>query len=194
MERPDRRDALVRAAFQCVAERGFEGLRLRLVAADAGIDHSTLHHYFQTKEDLVAAVLDHVTRQFWGTMRPDLDPAERLHHHLATLGRMIREQPELFTVLAELDLRARRDPAVRSTIARDEAGWRAALTSLFQLGADQGAWAEGLDVAAAPELVIAVVKGVRLIPDRAEAVLAEFERSLLGPALGSAPGPRPKGG
>ena len=70
----------------------------------------------------------------------------------------------------------------------------AALTSLFRLGADQGAWAEGLDVAAAPELVIAVVKGVRLIPDRAEAVLAELERSLLGPALGPPPGPRPEGG
>jgi AcrR family transcriptional regulator len=194
VDRPNRRDALVRAAFQCVAERGFEGLRLRLVAADAGIDHSTLHHYFPTKEALVAAVLNHVTRQFWETMRADLAPAERLHHHLATLGTMIREQPALFTVLAELDLRARRDPTIASTIDDDEAGWRASLTDLFRLGAAQGAWRASLDVAAAPELVIAVVKGIRLIPNRAEPVLAEFERSLVGPPSRSARDPRLEGG
>jgi AcrR family transcriptional regulator len=43
--------------------------------AAAGIDHSTLHHYFPTKAALIAAVLEHVTSQFEGTMRTDLEPA-----------------------------------------------------------------------------------------------------------------------
>ena len=48
----------VRAAFDKIAENGLEGLRLRDVAAAAGIDHSTVHHYFATKEDLYRAILD----------------------------------------------------------------------------------------------------------------------------------------
>ena len=41
----DRRQALVEAAYRRIAECGFEGLRLRDVAAEVGIDHSTIHHY-----------------------------------------------------------------------------------------------------------------------------------------------------
>jgi AcrR family transcriptional regulator len=172
--------ALVDAALRCIAERGFEGLRLRVVAADAGIDHSTLHHYFATKEALVAAVHDHVTRQFWVTLPSDGTPTEQLHHHLSALGRLIRGQPALFTVLAELDLRGRRAAAVGEVVVRDEAGWRAGLTDVWRRGVAQRAWAVRMEPAAAAELIIAVVKGVRLLPDRAEAVLGEFERTLIG--------------
>jgi AcrR family transcriptional regulator len=172
----DRRADLVRAAFTCVAERGFEGLRLRAVAVEVGIDHSTLHHYFPTKEDLVAAVVEHATRQFWDTMPAGDDARSRLHGHLATLGRMIGEQPALFTVLTELDLRAQRDPAVAALMERYVTGWRVALGDVLRLGVEQGAWSFGDD--ATVELVIAVVKGVRLRPDLAEAVLAQLERLI----------------
>ena len=57
----------MRAAYARVAEIGFEGLRLRQVAEQVGIDHSTLHHHFATKQALVAAVAEYTTRQFWTT-------------------------------------------------------------------------------------------------------------------------------
>ena len=50
----DRRRALVLAAFGQIAERGFEGLRTREVAAEAGVNIATLHYYFPTKEALIA--------------------------------------------------------------------------------------------------------------------------------------------
>jgi AcrR family transcriptional regulator len=174
----DRRQALVEAAFACIAELGFEGLRLRPVATAAGIDHSTLHHYFPTKEALVAAVLDHVTQQFSGTVLADREPAEQLRGHLVGLGRLIRQHPELFIVLAELDLRGRRDAAVRQVIARDEAGWRAMLADIWRRGAARGAWAVPLTPTAAAELVVAVVKGVRLKPNEAGKVLDAFADTL----------------
>src|SRR5207302_4044675 len=94
----DRRQDLVRAAFDKIAENGLEGLRLRDVAAAAGIDHSTVHHYFATKEDLLAAVADYATRPFWGTTPAEGTPQYRLRRHLATLARMIKERPDLHTV------------------------------------------------------------------------------------------------
>lgn len=176
---PSRRQALVDAAFRCIAERGLEGLRLRPVAADAGIDHSTLHHYFATKQELMSAVLEHVTRQFWVTLPPDGSAAEQLRHHLAALGRLIRRQPELFVVLAEFDLRGQRDPEVGQVIKRVEAGWRDNLTEVWRRGATQHAWTPRLAPATAVELIIAVVKGVRLLPDRAEAVLRGLEQTII---------------
>lgn len=181
----DRRQTLVEAAFRCIGEKGFEGLRLREVAAEVGIDHSTLHHYFPTKEDLVAAVVGYATRQFWSTMPAGGTPAEQLRYHLASLGGMVEQQPLLFTVLSELDLRARRDAAVRSIIDRHEEGWRAALNDVFHRGAEEGVWAEGLNGAAAVELIIAAVKGVSLSPGRATDVLHQLERLLSCPSRDS---------
>src|SRR5437588_7177836 len=105
----DRRQALVEAAYRRIAECGFEGLRLRLVAAEVGIDHSTIHHYFPTKQSLTTAVVDYATRQFWTVGQPEGGPAELLSYQLDRLARMIVERTELHIVARELDLRARRD-------------------------------------------------------------------------------------
>ncbi|GAA1295266.1 TetR/AcrR family transcriptional regulator [Pseudonocardia aurantiaca] len=174
----ERREQLVVAAFRRVAEVGFEGLRLRQVAEDVGIDHSTLHHHFATKQDLIGAVAEFTTRQFWTTSPADPDPAAALRGHLNALRRMIDEQPDLFAVTAELDLRARRDPVVAAELARQESGWRTELTRLLTAGNASGAWA--VDVAAGVELVIAAVKGVRLTPAAAGPAFEQLESLLLG--------------
>ncbi|MGH3630445.1 MAG: TetR/AcrR family transcriptional regulator [Sciscionella sp.] len=168
----------MRAAFRRVAESGFEGLRLRQVAEDVGIDHSTLHHYFVTKQDLIEAVTAYATSEFRTTAMPvGADPTTQLHHHLAALTRVLCERPELLTVSAELDLRARRDPAVRAVLDQHEAGWREALVALF----DTGSWSDALRPEAAAETVIAAVKGVRLVPELAGEVFAQLE-ALLHPS------------
>lgn len=161
----DRRQLLIQAAFDALAEKGFEGLRLREVAARAGIDHSTLHHYFPTRQDLVAAVVEFATSQFWTTMPGDGATTAKLSTHLATLAQMIQQRPALFTVLREIDLRASRDPAVQETRDRYERGWRTALGDV-------------LHTDSAVDLVIATVKGISLTPDRAADALQELASLL----------------
>lgn len=177
-----RREALVMETMVCVAEKGFEGLRLRDVAARAGIDHSTLHHHFATKQDLVHGVVEHVVQQFWPTMPLDGPAPARLHQHLTALARMIRERPLVFAVMSELDQRAHYDPLVRATLLKHERGWRAVLGELF---ANTGSWRVPLDVDAAVELVIAVVKGVSRSPDTAASVLGQLEALLMPPHSGA---------
>src|SRR4029077_4854747 len=81
----DRRQYLVQAALDEIAAKGLEGLRLRHVAAVVGIDHSTILHYFATKEDLLAAVADLATRPFWGTSSQEGEPEKKLQRDLQTL-------------------------------------------------------------------------------------------------------------
>ena len=64
----DRRDALVRAAYNQIAERGFEGLRTREVAGGAGVNIATLHYYFPTKEKLIEGVVEHAMERFRTTV------------------------------------------------------------------------------------------------------------------------------
>jgi AcrR family transcriptional regulator len=178
-ERDGRRAQLVRSAFDRVAEVGFEGLRLRQVAEAVGIDHSTLHHHFATKQDLVEAVSEYASRQFWEAGAGHDDPADALRAHLADLRAMLDARPELFVVTVELDLRARRDPAVAAAMHRHQVGWNQYLVEVLEAGNTRGSWGRRLDPEAVSELVIAVVRGVRLSPATAGPAFAQLADLLI---------------
>ena len=174
----NRRMALILAAYRAIAKKGFEGLRLRHVATQAGIDHSTLHHHFRTKQDLIAAVLDYATEQFRPAPSSSGTPPTSLKEHLAFLGQMIADRPELHVVLREFDLRATRDARVRAIIAQRENGWRERLVARIQDAALEGHWPASLDASIGAELVIAVVKGSSFNPKSGVDILSLFEHLL----------------
>ncbi len=57
------RDAIVRAAARLMYERGVRATSIDDVLVDARAGKSQLYHYFDTKEDLAAAVLEHQLAQ-----------------------------------------------------------------------------------------------------------------------------------
>ncbi|WP_405090499.1 TetR family transcriptional regulator [Micromonospora sp. NBC_01392] len=54
---PDTREAILAAARDAFAERGFDATPIRTVAAAAGVDPALVHHYFGTKEELFRAAM-----------------------------------------------------------------------------------------------------------------------------------------
>lgn len=59
----ERRSAIVRAATQVFAERGYHGGSLRGIAERVGVSSASLVQYFGSKEGLLAAVLQEWARQ-----------------------------------------------------------------------------------------------------------------------------------
>lgn len=182
--------ALVRVAFDLIAERGFEGLRTRDVAAGAGLNIATLHYYFPTKEDLIRGVLAAAVKRFrtqegFATGEPPPDPLVQLRAFLRSRQRQMLENPELFTVLLELSTRAIRDPAIRASMRETDEEWRAHLAALLRAGVEAGVLRRDLDVPAAASGLVALSKGVHLqmvmrpdaVPDGLD---AETERWLTG--------------
>ncbi|GIF95199.1 TetR/AcrR family transcriptional regulator [Catellatospora citrea] len=62
---PDTREAILAAARQLFAEKGFDAATMRAIAAAAEVDPALVHHYFGTKEQLFVA-----------TMQFPMDPRE----------------------------------------------------------------------------------------------------------------------
>jgi AcrR family transcriptional regulator len=54
---PDTREAILAAARDVFAERGFDGASIRAIAATAGVDPALVHHYFGPKEQLFLATV-----------------------------------------------------------------------------------------------------------------------------------------
>lgn len=54
----DRRAAIVATATRLFADEGYDGVSLRQIAREAGVDSALVHHYFEGKEDLFAACVE----------------------------------------------------------------------------------------------------------------------------------------
>jgi AcrR family transcriptional regulator len=160
-----RRRELVLAAYQLIAESGLEELRTRDIAAKVGINISTLHYYFETKEDLIAAVVDHMTELF-RTVRAPLPegatPLEELRHAFVTQAYRRRVEPWLELVVQEMMLRARRDEKVRARLERMLLGWNGYVEGLIARGMRDGDFAPDLDPHVAAALVTSYSMGSNL--------------------------------
>lgn len=179
----DRSHALILAAYHCIAEKGFEGLRLREVAAQVGLNHATLHHYFPTKEALVQEVVLYVTQRLAQTTATAAStPMNQLRSHLHLLKLRMEEEPDLFIALSEIELRARRDPAIRATAQQQVESWHLFLVSILEAGVEQGNWSEDLDAEAVASAIIALIQSVSLnatlLPRRVEQAMKQLEHWL----------------
>jgi len=187
----EKQEELVRAAFDLIAERGFEGLRTRDVAARANVTVATLHYYFPTKEHLIRGVMAFAMEKFRTRMTPypetsTADPRTQLRQVLQFRQRQMRETPELYAVLLELTTRASRDAGIKAIMRESDALWRESISRQLRAGVEGGAFRPDLDVEAAAIVLEAISRGRAMLtmvnPDLLvnERIDAEIERWLTG--------------
>src|SRR3989442_5312830 len=181
----DRRRALVGAAYRRIANQGFEGLRTRDVAAEAGVNIATLHYYFPTKEALIRGVVGHAMARFRTTFATGARPGEQLAAQLRGVRRLAIQEPELFVVMGELALRSGRDPAIAAIFKETIDACHSTLRTLVHHAQSEGVVDRRLDPATVASLVIAALNGLFMVPvakagsERIDRTLAQLE-SFLG--------------
>jgi AcrR family transcriptional regulator len=159
----ERQEALVQAAYDLLAERGFEGLRTRDIAAKVGVNIATLHYYYPTKEKLIRGVVGYAMERFRTTLQPAGSPGEQLRAHFAGIRRLARSEPELFVVMGELAMRGRRDRAIAAIVRDVDATWQTVLTTLLRHAAKEGAIAKGTKAEDLAALIVATLKGLFML-------------------------------
>ena len=178
----DRRGALVRAAYGKLAERGFEGLRTRDVAAEAGVNIATLHYYFPTKEKLIEGVVEHAMSRFRTTLEPHGSPSEQLRNHLRSVQRLVQDEPDLGIVMGELALRSARDPAIARIMRETNEGWHRTVRRLLHRGVTEGNLNKELDTDEAAAMIVAALRSLTLplasSGGHSEQALRQLERWL----------------
>ncbi|CAG7653841.1 HTH-type transcriptional regulator BetI [Paenibacillus allorhizosphaerae] len=55
--RDERREQIMGAALKVFARRGIVGTKMSMIAAEAGISHGLLYHYFKSKEELFTTLV-----------------------------------------------------------------------------------------------------------------------------------------
>jgi TetR/AcrR family fatty acid metabolism transcriptional regulator len=95
LDRTDKRDALLRAAIDTFAARGFFNAQVADVARSAGVAAGTVYLYFRGKDDLLISIFERTMKDAIADGRRSVDaltdPVERLREiarlHLGRLGR-----------------------------------------------------------------------------------------------------------
>ncbi|MCL4302899.1 MAG: TetR/AcrR family transcriptional regulator [Anaerolineae bacterium] len=177
-----RRQELVLAAYQLIAAKGLEGLRVRDVAAEAGVNIATLHYYFNSKEDLIRGVVEYMVHLFLTLKAPlpsegNETAAQKLRRIFLDLQYQLQQAPQMFVVFTELHLRSQRDPVIRAVLRDLNEAWQAQIEAICQEGVGQGTFRPDLEVHRAASEVIALIKGISL---QAASQLDSFNFERLG--------------
>ena len=154
---------IIDAAFNAIATGGFERLRTRDIAELVGINSATLHHYFPTKEDLVAAVAKELERRFRtekSQPAPKESPIDALGRQARDAICYSRDRPEMLAVYRELVARAPRDTSIRKLVQHLHDGWRADIVEALAKGRGDGSFRPNLDIDAAAGIILSTIWGL----------------------------------
>jgi AcrR family transcriptional regulator len=129
----DSRDALLEAALQAFAERGYKDASLDQIAEQAGYSKGALYWHFPSKDDLFFALLKERIDKPWrqtidllASAAPDRDMGPEASKSFA---RVLSGQRELLLINQEYWSQAVRDPKLRTRYAKRQAALRSALAA-----------------------------------------------------------------
>jgi AcrR family transcriptional regulator len=72
------RARIIAAAVRLFGEHGFTGASTRDIARDAGVNAPALQYYFDNKEGLYLACVEHIVSQVWEYLSPTVSAAEEM--------------------------------------------------------------------------------------------------------------------
>jgi AcrR family transcriptional regulator len=132
----DRRLELLEAAQRVIRREGFAHLTLRDVAAEVGVAHSLVRHYFGTRDELLAEAFDLAAQADQPTLAPppgdEATHLERLVHRTEPMDR------DHYLMWIDAWSEAPRSPELRKTLRRWEDDCQRSLAALLDEGVAAG--------------------------------------------------------
>ncbi|MFD9593450.1 TetR/AcrR family transcriptional regulator [Kitasatospora sp. NPDC059973] len=113
------RQRLLAAAVDCLAEVGWNGATVSVVAERAGVSRGAAQHHFPTREDLFTAAVEHVTAERLAAVRAHADelPAAGPDRTVAVVDMIVRLYTgPLFRAALHLWVAAATDEPLRARI------------------------------------------------------------------------------
>jgi len=159
------RERILEAACDLIASDGIDDVRIARVAMRAGASSALVHHYFSTREELLAQALVH-SFESAGDERFGTEPDEQPANATAGLALAIESclpvpgtQERDWTLWVELWLRAVRDPELRHVAEDLYRRYREWFAAAIAAGLESGEFASTCSADELADLAIALIDG-----------------------------------
>jgi AcrR family transcriptional regulator len=161
----DARERILEAACDLIASDGIDAVRIARVATRARASTALVHHYFSTREDLLAEAIRHSfetagSERFAEEPGGEPSPARGLSRAIEACLPLAGAQERDWTLWVELWLRAARDPEMRPLAADLYSRYREWFAGFIQAGLEQGQFTSERPVAELADLAVALVDGL----------------------------------
>jgi TetR/AcrR family transcriptional regulator, repressor of fatR-cypB operon len=101
----DKREEIIKASLELIAEQGFHGAPMALIAERAGVAAGTIYRYFENKDALILALFREIDEKIGAAIMKDYQQQkplrERFHHIFTALLRYFLENPRDFRYIEQ---------------------------------------------------------------------------------------------
>lgn len=101
----DKRSAILKSAMELIAENGFHGSPMAMIAGKAGVGAGTIYRYFADKDVLIHEIFKHIEARLNNRLAEkypaDRSVRERLYHYYTGLSRFFIDNPLEFKFLGQ---------------------------------------------------------------------------------------------
>ncbi len=161
----ERRDQILRATCEVIADQGFRSLRVSDVARRIKTSTGTVHYYFPTKRDLLHAAFEHNYSRSLERRRKIIDssddPLTRLRALVASYLPVGDETTRAWRVWAELWIEALHEPELQTINDSVYGEWRTMMAGLIRDCQAQGLIRPG-DALTHTNMLIGAVDGMAI--------------------------------
>lgn len=137
----DRRELILDAAVRCIAERGYDAVRLRDVSRAAGVSIGLVQHYFDSRNELIDTAISYASGRMIATWNGDLrtsgSPEQQLREAILLLAR--RDDLWLRSAIwLEFARTAARHEHIRAAYVEVYSAWERQFSSILEAGIADG--------------------------------------------------------
>lgn len=160
-----RRLQILRAAAKCLADRGYEAVRLKDIADDAGVTTGALQHYWDSRETLLEQAFEQASVDLldrWATATADI---EHPWEQIAALVNQLATAPDVrrhCSLWTEFAAAAGRHSDLRNGFAAIYNSWRQLLTQAVNAGVDRELFTPEIPVADVVTVLLTHMDGCEL--------------------------------
>lgn len=141
MSKPDKREEILRAALELIAEQGFHGAPMAMIAERAGVGAGTIYRYFENRDVLINELYLDIEKHIQQTLHEgyslDMPFRERFVHLGTTLLRHFIDNPLHFRYVEQFHNSPYGVAFRRDKLLGDSAGGCELFRELFQQGVAQ---------------------------------------------------------
>lgn len=166
-KRESRRQQILDAARVCFSRDGFHATTTADIVRESGVSQGTLYLYFETKDDIVAALADdrHQSEAFLTALaQSEPDPVQGLFLMIELYGRSLTDAQRMEARRVGIQgwAEALRNARIHESVTGGVAKVRAAIARLIERGQRAGEVRADIDPDAAARIMIATFQGLIL--------------------------------
>lgn len=162
---PQRREQIIEALFDCLADKGHESITVKDIASRANVHYGVIHYYFKSKDEIVSAMVDSIIAKYERLLVERIQPipsaTEKLRVAIDFLVDEFIFNRRLNRVFYNLVQMAYERKPIHVALQKQLRAYRGHIAEVVSEGIEGGEFARQ-DAAQMASLMVALVEGMAL--------------------------------